>query len=238
MKYYAHFGHDDFILCLGTSGDLDQGLLPQLQRGAGERLRALRGRPAASSCSAATSTTGASPSSTPGCSSNIGQRLCARAEHLDGEEMFLANYADGADRRCRCPSMIDDFHAQRQDRQLPLRAADHLQLPHGRRLTPTAGVDGVRGHHAVGHLDQRRLLRLPPARSSTTSSEGEELVEEPFDRLIGGSSSSPTTTTASGWRWTRSRTSRIWTRCSRAGSRPWEVWKRSERSSRSRLPAC
>ena len=33
-------------------------------------------------------------------------------------------------------------------------------------------------------MDQRRLLRLPAATSSTTCEEGEELVEEPFERLI------------------------------------------------------
>ena len=31
MRYYAHYGHRDFILCLGYKGDIDQGLLPQSQ---------------------------------------------------------------------------------------------------------------------------------------------------------------------------------------------------------------
>ena len=48
-----------------------------------------------SSCSRATSTTGRSPSSTPDCESNIGQRLKAVETYLEGEEMFLANYSDG-----------------------------------------------------------------------------------------------------------------------------------------------
>ena len=50
MQYYAHFGHRDFVLCLGYSGDVDQGVLPPLQRGALERLRAVRRRAARSSC--------------------------------------------------------------------------------------------------------------------------------------------------------------------------------------------
>ena len=50
MKYYAHFGHKDFILCLGHGADQDQGLLPQLQRVLGQRLRVLRRRPQRSSC--------------------------------------------------------------------------------------------------------------------------------------------------------------------------------------------
>ena len=31
MKYYAHFGHKDFILCLGYKGNCHQGLLPALR---------------------------------------------------------------------------------------------------------------------------------------------------------------------------------------------------------------
>ena len=31
MKYYAHFGHKDFILCLGYKGNVHQGLLPALR---------------------------------------------------------------------------------------------------------------------------------------------------------------------------------------------------------------
>ena len=32
MRYYAHFGHKDFILCLGYRGDLISRVLPELQR--------------------------------------------------------------------------------------------------------------------------------------------------------------------------------------------------------------
>ena len=32
MRYYAHFGHTDFVLCLGYGASLRQGLLPQLRR--------------------------------------------------------------------------------------------------------------------------------------------------------------------------------------------------------------
>ena len=32
MRYYAHFGHKEFILCLGISRGLDPRVFPQLQR--------------------------------------------------------------------------------------------------------------------------------------------------------------------------------------------------------------
>ena len=47
MKYYAHYGHRDFVLCLGYRGDHDQELLPQLRGRDLERLHPLRGRPQA-----------------------------------------------------------------------------------------------------------------------------------------------------------------------------------------------
>ena len=40
MRYYAAWGHNEFILCLGYKGDVDPRVLPQLQRGALQRLRA------------------------------------------------------------------------------------------------------------------------------------------------------------------------------------------------------
>lgn len=39
MKYYAHFGHKDFILCLGYGADAIKKVLPGLQRVRIERLR-------------------------------------------------------------------------------------------------------------------------------------------------------------------------------------------------------
>ncbi len=45
--------------------------------------------------STGTSTTGESRSSIPVSNSNIGERLGRVRAHLEGEEMFLANYADG-----------------------------------------------------------------------------------------------------------------------------------------------
>ena len=44
MRYYAHFGYKDFVLCLGYKADVDQGVFPALQRGAVQRLRPVRRR--------------------------------------------------------------------------------------------------------------------------------------------------------------------------------------------------
>ena len=66
MRYYAHFGHRDFILCLGYRGDAIKDYFLRYERGAVERLRAVRRRPPDRAAHAPTSTTGGSPSPTPG----------------------------------------------------------------------------------------------------------------------------------------------------------------------------
>ena len=41
MKYYAHYGHKDFVLCLGYRGDVIKNYFSELQRVPLERLRAV-----------------------------------------------------------------------------------------------------------------------------------------------------------------------------------------------------
>ena len=66
MKYYAHYGHTDFILCLGPRRDGDQAVLPQL-RGVDDSndFMLSNGRQDRRLPVHATSTTGGSRSSTP-----------------------------------------------------------------------------------------------------------------------------------------------------------------------------
>ena len=42
MRYYAHFGHTDFVLCLGYGATVRQGLLPPLRGDRVERLHPVR----------------------------------------------------------------------------------------------------------------------------------------------------------------------------------------------------
>jgi glucose-1-phosphate cytidylyltransferase len=76
MKYYAHFGHTDFILCIlndfvMTNGGRDIRLLNHDMKD--WRITFVD----------------------TGTYSTIGQRLMSVRRHLEGEEMFLANYSDG-----------------------------------------------------------------------------------------------------------------------------------------------
>jgi glucose-1-phosphate cytidylyltransferase len=94
MKYYAHYGHKDFILCLGYRGDAIKQFFLNYEEcmsndfvfSQGGRKRELINSDIEDWRITFVET---------GLNSNIGERLMAVRQYLDGEEMFLANYSDG-----------------------------------------------------------------------------------------------------------------------------------------------
>jgi glucose-1-phosphate cytidylyltransferase len=179
MKYYAHFGHVDFILCLGYKGNsikdyflhYDESVSNDLVWSQGGKQIKFLNRDIDDWTITFVET---------GANSNIGERLKAVEPHLEGEEMFLANYGDGLS-DLELPTMMETF--QRSD------AVASLLL-----VQPTASFDLV----AVGPQG-----RVSEVRALTKSDiwinggffimrreifnyikPGEELVREPFQRLI------------------------------------------------------
>jgi glucose-1-phosphate cytidylyltransferase len=94
MKYYAHFGHKDFILCLGYKGDLikqyflnyNECLTNDFVLSKGGRQLELANTDIHDWTITFADT---------GLRSNIGQRLQAVEKYVKDEEVFLANYSDG-----------------------------------------------------------------------------------------------------------------------------------------------
>src|SRR5690242_16309505 len=107
MKYYAHFGHKDFILCLGHKADAikkyfleyDECVTNDFVLSAGGKNLELLNRDIDDWNITFVDT---------GLLSNIGQRLKAVQKHLQHEEMFLANYTDGLS-DAPLPSVIQSF---------------------------------------------------------------------------------------------------------------------------------
>jgi glucose-1-phosphate cytidylyltransferase len=94
MRYYAHFGHKDFILCLGYRGELIRDYFLHYNEclsndftlcDGGARIE-LHSHDAGDWSIRCIDT---------GLHANIGQRLLRVRECLRMEEMFLANYSDG-----------------------------------------------------------------------------------------------------------------------------------------------
>lgn len=94
MRYYAHFGHKEFILCLGYRGDYikkyflnyDEWLSNDFVMQKGGKHVQLHNNDIEDWTISFIDT---------GLHTNIGQRLLAVKEYLDGEEVFMANYSDG-----------------------------------------------------------------------------------------------------------------------------------------------
>lgn len=94
MQYYAHFGHKDFILCLGHKADvIKQHFLCNNElilndfvlTNGGRNVELLNSNMKDWKITFVDT----------GTYSSIGQRLRSVRSHLEGEEMFLANYSDG-----------------------------------------------------------------------------------------------------------------------------------------------
>jgi glucose-1-phosphate cytidylyltransferase len=108
MKYYAHFGHKDFILCLGHRADAVKNYFLNYNEcssndfvlsAGGKKLELLNSDIHDWRITFADT----------GINSNIGQRLKAVEKYLEGEEEFLANYSDGLT-DLPLPQQLDHFH--------------------------------------------------------------------------------------------------------------------------------
>ncbi len=94
MKYYAHFGHTDFILCLGYKASaIKHYFLHYNEAESNDFVMSQGGRSVQLMSSDIDDWTITFVDTGP--TTNIGQRLKAVESHLAGEEHFLANYSDG-----------------------------------------------------------------------------------------------------------------------------------------------
>jgi glucose-1-phosphate cytidylyltransferase len=94
MKYYAHYGHHDFVLCLGYRADVIKEYFLNYDEcvsndfvlsSGGSNIELLRADIADWRITFVDT----------GLKSNVGQRLLRVQRYVEGEEIFLANYADG-----------------------------------------------------------------------------------------------------------------------------------------------
>jgi glucose-1-phosphate cytidylyltransferase len=94
MRYYAHYGHKDFILCLGYRGETIKNFFLSYNEAVSNDFILSQGGKSVELLSSDISDWKITFVDT-GLESNIGMRLKAVERHLQGESMFLANYSDG-----------------------------------------------------------------------------------------------------------------------------------------------
>jgi glucose-1-phosphate cytidylyltransferase len=94
MKYYAHFGHKEFILCLGYKADKIKDYFLNYNEYISNDFTLCNGGKELHLENSDIADWKISFVDT-GLRSNIGQRLAKVKKYLENEEIFLANYADG-----------------------------------------------------------------------------------------------------------------------------------------------
>jgi glucose-1-phosphate cytidylyltransferase len=179
MKYYAHYGHKDFVLCLGYRGDVIKNYFLNYSEclsndfvlsDGGKKLELM-----ASDIHDWKITfveTGAT--------SNIGQRLKAVERHVRDEPMFLANYSDGLT-DLPLPVLLDHFYEQDAIASF-LSVKPNLSY----HLVTTAEggrVTAIEEFRKASLRINAGFFALRPEIFDYIH-EGEELVVEPFQRLV------------------------------------------------------
>ena len=179
MRYYAHFGHTEFILCLGYRGDLIREYFLNFREELTNDfvLRPTTGEVQLLSRDAADwSITFVDT----GLHSNIGQRLMKVRRFVENEPVFLANYADGLS---NIP--LGDLVGLLEKKQATACFAS-VRSAHSFH-TVRAGHDGLvtqMGAMSEGDLWLNGGFFALRGEIFNHINEGEELVVEPFARLI------------------------------------------------------
>ncbi|MBF2026081.1 MAG: glucose-1-phosphate cytidylyltransferase [Oscillatoriales cyanobacterium C42_A2020_001] len=179
MRYYAHFGHKDFILCLGYKGDYIKNYFLNYNECLSNNFTLSKGGKSVHLQSSDIEDWTITFADT-GLSSNIGQRLVAVKPYLEGEEAFLANYADGLS-DLDLDLYLDHFH--QQDKIASFLAVQPSQSFHVVSLKGDALVENIQ---SVGDSDlwiNGGFFALKQEIFDYIQ-DGEELVLEPFQRLI------------------------------------------------------
>jgi glucose-1-phosphate cytidylyltransferase len=178
MRYYAHHGHKDFILCLGYRGDvIKQYFLKYDETISNDFVMSDGGKKV--DLLASDIQDWKITFVDTGLTANVGMRLRAVQRLLEGEEMFLANYADGVS-DLPLPAMIDYFSARDAAACFaavtPTQSFHLVRLDEGGRVGTIQHVKdtGMRVNGGFFVFRQEVFQYIRP---------GEELVEEPFRRL-------------------------------------------------------
>jgi glucose-1-phosphate cytidylyltransferase len=179
MRYYAHYGHRDFVLCLGYQAQIIKSYFLEYQETLSNDFIIEDGGKKVTLLSSDVDEWRITFVDT-GMHANIGQRLMAVRHHLEGESAFLANYADVLT-DAPLPALIDQFERQEA-------------------VALTMAIRPNYTFHLLESDPEGRVTEINDVRSSNVwinggyfvlRSEifdymecGEELVVEPFQRLI------------------------------------------------------
>jgi len=179
MRYYAHFGLRDFVLCLGYGGERVKSYFLRYNEALSNDFVLTQGGSRIELLSSDIEDWNMTFVDT-GLHANIGQRLVAVQPYLRDEELFCANYGDNLT-DAPLLEVIDDFKRRK-------------------KIAAFLSVRPRYSFHVVSHLPDGTVTRIADLEASDLwvngggfifrneifnfISDGEDLVEEPFRRLV------------------------------------------------------
>ncbi len=179
MRYYAHFGHKDFILCLGYRADTIKKYFLEYDETASNDFVLSEGGKKVDLLGSDIQDWKITFVDT-GLSSNIGMRLKAVERYVEGEEMFLANYSDGLS-DLPLPTTIEFMRAQPEAVACFAGVAPYASY-HLASLDEHGKVKSIQHVKDCGMRINGGYFVLRPE-IFRWMKPGEELVQEPFQRL-------------------------------------------------------
>lgn len=227
MKYYAHFGHKDFVLALGYRGDIIKHYFTQYdERLSNDFVLSDGGRKTKLFNSDIEDWTITFADT--GSNSNIGQRLLAVRKYLDGEPMFMANYSDGLS------DLNLDSYVKEIREHGKIGNFITVRPPLSYHMVTTDAQDNVRAITAAAKTDMRINGGFFVFKQAIFDymNEGEELVEEPFQRLIEAGQLNAHRHDGFFACMDTMKDKQMFDNRHNAGDTPWEVWKQTPREAR------
>ncbi|HSY99727.1 MAG TPA: sugar phosphate nucleotidyltransferase [Terriglobales bacterium] len=181
MKYYAHFGHKDFILCLGHRADSVKNYFLNYNECASNDFVLSLGGKKLELYNSDIQDWRITFADT-GIDSNIGQRLKAVERYLEGEDEFLANYSDGLT-DLPLPEQLEHFH---KNGKIASFLAVRPNLSYHLVSLQEGDSNLVSGIHAInnGSVRINGGFFVFKHKIFDYIREKEELVNGPFERLI------------------------------------------------------
>lgn len=179
MKYYAHYGHKEFILCLGYKADMFKNYFLNYDECVSNDF-VLDGKTGKPTLLHTDIHDWKITFVDTGTHSNIGMRLKAVEKHLDGEEAFLANYSDGLS---DLPlDKFTDFFKEK-GKVGSFLCVSPGQSFHTVSLRPDGSVEDIRDMTKAGLSINGGFFAFRKEIFDYLKP-GEELVHQPFQRLI------------------------------------------------------
>jgi glucose-1-phosphate cytidylyltransferase len=179
MKYYSHFGHNDFILCLGHTSEAIKRFFLEYNEAVSRDFVLSKGGHDIKLLGTDFSKWRITFVDT-GAKALVGERLLNVKDYLEGEDIFLANYVDGLT-DIDLQMVIDRFKASKKIASFisvpPIQTFHLIETDTGSRVTSINYAANSNTWINGGYFVFRKEIfdYIQP---------GEDLVDEPFQRLI------------------------------------------------------